>query len=791
MPIVASAISGGRDVVARGSGADGVVPVRVLLVVHGYPPRAWGGTEVYTHDLARALARAGDDVAVVAREADPARAEYAVRREDDGEVRVYLVNNTFRNVASFPESYRSPSIRRAVAGVVDRVRPDVAHLQHLTCLSTGIVDELGARRIPVLFTANDFWLICHRGQLLDLDLERCEGPHGGCDRCIAGDAGVGQTIGGAAARFRSLERRLPGWLAGPVGGAARSVARRTASDGRAAEEAERRLAHMRRVADRVDLFLAPSETMRTKLVAFGVPPKRIIRVSQGIDVARFERARGIAEARRGSGDGSPLRVGFVGSLMVSKAPHLLLEAARGIPADRLVVEVYGGDADYHGDGSYRRRVEPLLATDGVRWHGPVPHERVPEVLADLDVVVVPSVWLENAPFVIREAHAAGVPVVASDLGGMAEMVRHDVDGLLFAPGDAGALQAALQRLLDEPGLLARLREDTPSELTIDEDAAFLCARYREVSPRPRRDRSLAAVIVNYRTPREVELATRSLASSRRRPDRVIVVDNGSDDGSAERIRVSLPGVELVETGSNLGFPAGSNVGLRVALDGGADRLLLLNPDVLLADDALDVLEEVLDDDPRVGVVAPLLLDRSDPSAVASAGMRFGQWTGRMRHDDVGRSFATEAVRRRRTVAGASGCALLLRREMLEDVGLLDEEYFFGFEDLDLCLRARRAGWATVCAGDAVAYHQGSAAMGESSPARLYYATRNHLLVAARAAPLPAPASALRALAIVALNLAYAIRLPAVPTLAGLGACLRGARDHLRRRYGVMPGTHDE
>jgi GT2 family glycosyltransferase len=126
---------------------------------------------------------------------------------------------------------------------------------------------------------------------------------------------------------------------------------------------------------------------------------------------------------------------------------------------------------------------------------------------------------------------------------------------------------------------------------------------------------------------------------------------------------------------------------------------------------------------------------------------------------------------------------LITRTALERVGYLDEAYFFGLEDLDLCLRARAAGFEVVCAHQATAVHEGSATIGRRSPARLYYAARNHLRLAQTRAPLPGPLGAARAVSIVALNALHAIaRAPAPPLWGGL-AVARGVADHLRGRYG--------
>ncbi len=471
--------------------------------------------------------------------------------------------------------------------------------------------------------------------------------------------------------------------------------------------------------------------------------------------------------------------------MVSKAPHILLEAFAGLARGAATLELFGGIAAYHGDDSYRQRVQPLLATPGVRMHGPVPHESIAEAFAAMDVLVVPSTWLENAPLVIREAFAAGVPVIASDRGGMAESIHHGVSGLLFEPGNSAALRAAIERLIAEPDLLERLRGSLPPVRSLAEDGAWHEALYRETVGEGARRPELVAVVLNYRTPRDTVLAVRSLVSGSRPPDRVIVVDNGSGDDSLAVLQRRLGGIDVVATGTNLGFSAGTNLGIRRALASGAGRVLLVNGDVILARDTVRRLEEALAE-PGVGVVAPVILHRSAPTRIASAGMSFHPLTGRMRHLFAETPAATRPVPDRLPVAGVMGCAMLVSADVFERVGAFDDDYFFSFEDLDLCLRAARAGLASLTVGAAVAYHAGSRSIGPDSPARLYYATRNHLLVARRSAPAPLLLGLPRDAFIVALNLAHALRCRRMPAGRGLAACLAGLRDHLRGRCGAMP-----
>ena len=189
-------------------------------------------------------------------------------------------------------------------------------------------------------------------------------------------------------------------------------------------------------------------------------------------------AGAIASHRRDRG--LPLRVGFAGGFLPTKGLHVLLDAIEQLPAGSVVADVLGTTGSYHGESDYVASIERRLEHRAIRRLGPVPHERMRAILTDLDVLVVPSTWIENAPFIIREAFAAGVPVVASDLGGMAEMVRDGIDGLLFKAGDAHMLAAVLRRLVEEPALLQVLRSGIVSPMSIEEDAASLRAMYREM-----------------------------------------------------------------------------------------------------------------------------------------------------------------------------------------------------------------------------------------------------------------------------------------------------------------------
>jgi GT2 family glycosyltransferase/glycosyltransferase involved in cell wall biosynthesis len=764
--------------------------MRVLLVVHGFPPLAQGGTEIYSHALAcRFRDRFGDEVAVLTREQDADAPEYRVRDERRDGLRVRWINNTFRETSSFVDTYDNGAISALAADFIDEFRPDIAHVHHLTCLSTGIVFELTDRGIPTVLTLHDYWLLCHRGQLLDLNLQRCNGPlEHGCARCI-GTAGHGGSALYAGARVvRALESRLPEGVSRPIRRGAEKVAAQLVNP--ADDPVAARLAHMRRVLDSVDRVLAPSRHMRDRFLPI-VSAERIDVSEYGVERERF----GSAPSARAS---QPLRLGFLGSLMLSKAPHLAIEAFQRLPDGSAALTVAGGHSPYHGDDRYRAQLEPLLQTPGVTAVGPVTPDAVPELLASLDLLIVPSVWEENSPLVIREAFAAGVPVVASRIGGIPETVAEGRGGLLFEPGDAGDLARVLTRVLNQPDLLATLRSTIPAVRDIEDDASAtrelyqtLATRRAESSRPPAPSQAaaerVAAVVLNYRTPDETLLAVESLLASIRPFDAVIVVDNGADDVLRTALHRLLDRITLLSTGSNLGFSSGVNVGIREARRRGATHVCLVNSDVVLAPNALEALLGALHDHPDAGIVAPIVLARSRPGIIATAGMAFSSETGRMRHPEAGLPFDEAGAAGWKTVDGVSGCAMLIADRVFERIGLLPEPYFFAFEDLAFCLAAHDAGFAVGVCGGAVAYHEGSRTLGATSVRRLYFGTRNQLLLGAERPARGGLHRAVRAGAIVAFNVLYAFRTSGGSIGGRLAAVARGARDHWRGRYGSDEG----
>jgi GT2 family glycosyltransferase len=301
------------------------------------------------------------------------------------------------------------------------------------------------------------------------------------------------------------------------------------------------------------------------------------------------------------------------------------------------------------------------------------------------------------------------------------------------------------------------------------------------------DHALAAVVLNYRTPDHAARAVASLLAGCRPPDQLFVVDNDVSENCRQALAPWLPRLTYLHTKQNLGFSGGMNVGINAALSNRAAQVLLLNSDVTLERKCVERLQAVLARDSSAGIAGPLVLSSVRPHRVDSAGIKYSELTGRVRVL-VGRHPSPIGMEVR-GVPAVSGCVMLVTRSLFDCVGLLDERFFYGFEDLDLCLRARVAGFSTLLVPAAVAYHEGSRSIGAQSARRFYFATRNHLLVASRRRPGEGAVSAsLRLSWVVALNVAHAVSTGTATLPDRLRATAMGIRDFCAGRFGSDPAS---
>jgi glycosyltransferase involved in cell wall biosynthesis len=391
------------------------------------------------------------------------------------------LNNTFRYYSHFEQTYRNADIDARFGAVLDGFRPHVVHFHHLTCLSTSCVFEAKRRSLPVVMTLHDYWLICQRGQFLKRDVALCPGQEDHeCVRCLAHQL----SVSGGSVRVGEIDRKTmpsPPYFRGGLtemwrrlhGRFSRSFFYRQE---RALAEVRTRMAHVREVCAAVDLFLSPSQFLREQFLAFGLSADKVLFSPNGYEISPFP-----AVARPVPFPGRPIRFAFTGTLLPPKGVHVLVEAFRTIPASAAQLTIYGREVPYEGFPEYGKTLRELAAScSHITFAGPYQPAEVGRLLQEVDVLVVPSIWYENAPLTIHEAFLAKIPVITADLGGMRELVRDRVNGLLFHPRNARNLRDKMELLIRQPELIPVLGGAHPPVKTIETDAEDMVVRYERL-----------------------------------------------------------------------------------------------------------------------------------------------------------------------------------------------------------------------------------------------------------------------------------------------------------------------
>lgn len=222
-----------------------------------------------------------------------------------------------------------------------------------------------------------------------------------------------------------------------------------------------------------------------------------------------------------------------------------------------------------------------------------------------------------------------------------------------------------------------------------------------------------AVVLNWNRAHDTVACVHSLQAQSQQALRIVVIDNGSTDGSEPFLRSHLTGVEIIQSGRNLGFGGGCNIGLRQALQQGAKYVWLLNNDATVSPETLRAMVSLAESEPGLGAVGAVIHDADGSQQVQC-------WGGGVVNTWLGRSTPNLKPGELDYLTGA---CLLLRVEALNQVGLFDEQrYFMYWEDVDLSFRLRRAGWDLGVAAQTCVWHEASSSLGKRSPLSDRYAT---------------------------------------------------------------------
>jgi rhamnosyltransferase len=406
--------------------------MRIVQVVHEFPPDAWAGTDLVTLYLSQALRARGHEVTVLARTADPTAAEFSLREEQmDGLAVVRIINN-HTQTGTFRLFYDNTYFNDPFRDLLDRLRPDVVHFQHLAHLSVNLIPLAASLGYPTVLSLHDFFFPCHRIHLINAEQRLCPGPERG-ERCVS-----------------CLRDIAP------------------------AEDVLHRFTHMEQVLQTPDVILAPSVFLAQKILEHFPGLKSRLRVMPlGVKPVPV-----LPRTRETKG---PLKILYAGLLFPPKGAHVLIEALQGLPTDAIEVSLYGAVLPFWQPyvGRLREAARELL----VHFYDAYPHEQLATILSQHDVLVMPMICEETFSLLTYEALMSGLPVVAAKRGALPDIVQDGVNGLLFEPENTADLRRCLARLISEPGLLDQLRPVNPQIKTMDDYERKMEGLYGEIFAR--------------------------------------------------------------------------------------------------------------------------------------------------------------------------------------------------------------------------------------------------------------------------------------------------------------------
>jgi glycosyltransferase involved in cell wall biosynthesis len=438
--------------------------MKIIHVPFTFSPDPIGGTEVYVDNLARDLHGLGVD-AIVAAPGETSRA-YML---DGLRVRRYAGAKKITDVSQI---YGSGDTLAAgeFAKLLDEERPDLLHLHALTsAVSLQLVRQAKRRSIPVVFTYHTPTVSCQRGTLMLWGKHICDGKLDvrRCTACNLNGLGMYRPFAESIARLPPVLSR---WIArhglqGDIWTALRMT-----------QLVSMRHEVFRAMASEVDHIVAVCNWVKELLLLNEIPDAKISVSRHGVGRTTNQKPH-LIQSRIGESF-DETRIAFLGRMDPTKGVHVLVEALVSKPGLQIKLDVYGV-VQSAASAAYQKKVIKLVGTDPrISIHKPIPSEEVVSRLRHYDFLAIPSQWLETGPLVALEAFAAGIPVLGWDVGGLSEIVRDGIDGLLIKPGaDWGE---ALSRVAQDPKLRQRLKAGVRPPRTSIEVSHEMLALYKSL-----------------------------------------------------------------------------------------------------------------------------------------------------------------------------------------------------------------------------------------------------------------------------------------------------------------------
>jgi glycosyltransferase involved in cell wall biosynthesis len=464
--------------------------VKIALAVHQFLPEYYAGTEVLTYRTARELRNRGHEIIIFA--GYPAMVDVPLEDQNRFDEYTHDGFHVYRFLqAPVPMGnqsnpveidYNNELVRDRFVSILAKHRVDLVHSFHFNKISTSIIDACVARGLPVLFTATDFWMVCPASTLQLPDHSVCPGPDSDSLNCIRHYLQLSLPEQAARLVADAPEPKMRAYLNRAQKG--QPFTEKFFGAGQEDYNLHfqntytgmmRRPAFLQTQARKLSRIIVPTKLVERIFSENGLPREKLQLIPYGVDLDGLIR-------HHNRGKREQLHIGYIGTMKEHKGVHVLIDAVRRLArtVGSVRLSLYG---DMKLDPEYSKRLYELAAgNQNIEFKGTFEPDQIWQILSDFDVLVVPSTWYENTPLVVLSAQAAGCPVMATDLEGMSEAIRHRFNGMLFPSADVNVLSEQLAELNSNRTLLEELSSNCIMPSSIPEYIDRLEQVYREVVP---------------------------------------------------------------------------------------------------------------------------------------------------------------------------------------------------------------------------------------------------------------------------------------------------------------------
>ncbi len=449
--------------------------MKILLVVHTFLPKYLGGTEICTYELAKKYISLGHKVVIFCTDPLSHNTQLSVIESYYQGIKIYTVPKNINGYKKFSNTYSEKKVLKPFKSLLKNFKPDIIHYHHLMHLSVDLVELAKISRIPQILTLHDFWFQCLTHQRITTRGDLCTNfTIEKCSQCLSDilNSGPIENTTFSIKNFLKNENKL-NYIANTF----KKIYHRNSGKlsyisykDKYVQMVVSRNDSMKTLFSNLDLLIYPTKFLFDQFANWHINQKKNILSADGINTDIFSNFKRVPS--------ETIRFGYIGSIIPTKGLDMILKAWPKLISGQYNLKIYGNlDTDKKYSGDILNLAKNLT---NIKFYGTFSPEKISEIYAEIDVLIVPSRWFENAPLVLRNALHTKTPVIAVNLGSIPELVTRNKNGLLYENEDLDGLIQQMDYFITHPDKISKMINNFPVQKSINENVSELLGYYKQL-----------------------------------------------------------------------------------------------------------------------------------------------------------------------------------------------------------------------------------------------------------------------------------------------------------------------